>query len=91
MSEFPDADAEVGYKEFRYTLQELQVLRQCMQSNSNSIVSGVKVFLYVINYRGDSIPWQWFEFAEKIKDDPAFPESHFAPREPTCRVCVTHR
>lgn len=89
MSEFPDTG--VGYKEFTYTLQDLQGLRQCMQSNSNSIVAGVRVFLDVINYRGDSIPWPWFEFAEKIKDDAAFPEKHFAPRKQTCYVRVSHK
>ncbi len=68
--------SECGYKEFTYTRRQLDLLKNCLDSN-DSLHSGLSAFIYSGYNDGNDDVLFWLRFAEKIKNDPNFIDSHF--------------
>ncbi len=66
---------ECGYSEFTYTRAQLEALKRCLDCN-DSLYSGLSTFIGS-GYGGNDEALLWLRFAEKIKDDPNFIDSHF--------------
>jgi hypothetical protein len=76
-------DIGVSFYERTYSLEQLQLLRDCWDSNKgfrNPLTSTIRTFVSDYQEGNDDILF-WLSFLEKIIEDRGFPEKEFSPRK----------
>ncbi len=80
-----ESASEVGFYERTYTLQQLQLLRDCWDLSkdfSEPLTSTLRTFIYSDYHEGNNDVLFWLSFLEKIIKDREFPEKEFSlPKE----------